>query len=1740
MARIELNIVAFGDFTSVNNQIKALQTQVNLLNKSLTGVGVSGGLAKDLNAAANSFKAALLSSGQFTAQTVRMTSETEKFGKSLVSGKLKLNEYFNIITGKASQASNSLKALTLEQVKLQNSIVMADPTKRGIFSVFTPTQIDKVTNATKIARMQQNLYNLALEGGSKALINWGKNTQWAGRQLTVGLTMPMVIFGSTAAKTFQEVNDQLVRLQKVYGDGIKQPTQQALDSIREQTVGLAKDLASTMGIAAKDTAAMAADLAATGLQGKDLLEGTREAMRLAKLGELDQQAAMQATVSLQNVYKLSTNELSGAINFLNAVENQTSTSLQDLVDGIPRVGPIVQQLGGSFKDTAVMMVAMKEAGVPAAQAANAIKSGLASLINPTKVASDMFAQYNINLKGISESAAGNPIKMIMGLQQALTNLDPLVQARLIEQLFGKFQQARMQALITNLGAVNSQTRTAFELASASAPQLAAIAAQEMKIATESTTGKFKRAVESLKADLLPVGEKILQVATAVINFADKIASAFGALPGPVQSFLGIFIGGAAIAGPLIMLTGLMGNFAGYILKAIYNLRNLTTGATTFRELLTPELIASSNAATLFGANIQNDVSAVNLLNSAIQRLTVSMEAMVAAMSRGAGGLPIPPIPGVPPGLRNVPFRAPGMAKGGFVPGDPAKGDIYPAVLTGGEAVIPEPQAQKYAPFISALIRGDLGQHAYGIDPLTGMAFNVQRAHAVEGHGNDILDLMNLVEMLSGQGSYGLTKVNRVVKGVMMGMTSNINQLTKGAVGNRKAGPGASAQEVLDDFAMMTRAGIDPMEELTRNAKKLGADMGDAAPKLKLAYQTIIDDLQTAVKNGTMFGMNPGQVPLEQFLEQRLRPVLASIQTATGQSMDEITQNIIATRGEGRGRKGSSGQVFFREKDGSVVPINQSSIAPYLSAKDVHTVGGNVPGSIEGKAKDYNKAMGFADKVKTGIKTKLRIKSPSEVFEEEVGKPLAEGTAKGMEEGTPVVVDAAEKQIQEVIEKQEKRARLINKRMMLGSTIGIGAMMAGGMVSNIGGGQNPVANTAGSVLGNVGTLGMLASFSTKLAGVFPQLALAVGVATIAFKGFSYQIEKNREHNKQVESSLKSSSDVISLFGGTLNVASQANYNFNTGLEKTEKQLTQVQKNVEAIKGLDKNSPVKLVAELIKGMDKESSIIGTLTTFVSAQVASGLDPSKAKDLIDAVLTYAGKTQYLAQAQKNIGAATKDVSTATDTWLRKVYQANTGVILAGTKYSDLTGRQKALSDAILQVTNTISSSSTSFAQFSGSLQAMASDSMNTSNSINALASALANAGQLQASLAVSQYGALGLNMPEIQLLLKMSQQGKQINIPQGVLKDAEAQKKYIKDTYLTRDNIKGVFTKQLEDDKKAAKARYDNAKASLEALKAQNAGDTDKVKTLQKQKDLLDAQLKTLRQQTDEINKQQQFNLSQGDLENRIRQAQASGNFLEANLLRQEQLKGQQDYASDKRISDISGKSADLGEQIAALKQAAQDAKIAASNALAIKQAEAAVLAAKKAYDDAAAAAKDTGVIAAIVTSVLSYLGIKGPGTVPTTTTDGVKTTTGAGGKGTVVLTPFGTPPKGGKSGDTWKDPQSGLTFTYIPAIPNRRAAYWSSGNWSLPARQYGGPTFKDQMYLVGEKGPEFFVPSQNGTIIPNDISRSMMNSSNTTNEYALNLTFNGANMDPDDVARTVMDAIKRANNSNSVYTNRRINT
>ena len=1800
MAKVELNIVALGDFSSVNTQIKSLQEQIVLLQKNIAGVGINSNLAKELSNINASFKQTMLSTGQFTASTVTMVSETEKFGQALVNGKLKLTEYYSIIKQKNSEAVTQMKALALEQTKLQNSIVMNDPSKQGILSVYTPTQINKVANATKIATNEANLYAIAVKKGSEQLINWGKNTQWAGRQLTVGMSVPLILFGQQATQVFKDVNDQIVRLQKVYGTGLQQPTKQALDTIKTQTLALGKELAASMGISVKDTAAMAADLAATGKTGNDLIVATREAMRLSKLGELDTQSAMKATVSLQNVYKLSTQELSGAVDFLNAVENQTSTSLQDLVDGIPRVGPIVQQLGGSFKDTAIMMVAMKEAGVPAAQSANAIKSAIASLINPTKGAQTAFAAFHIDLKNIATSTGGNPVQMIIKLQQALKGLAPLAQAQLIEKLFGKFQEARIQALITNLGAANSQTKTAFDLMNANSAQLAAVAAGEMKTATESVTGKYQRSIQTFKADLIPVGEELLKIATKLLDFGNSVAKVFSGLPGPLKSVMGAIAIGIALSGPIIMLTGLFANFAGYVLKGFFNLKQLATGGKTLGTLLTPELIAAENANKLFQAGIAGDVEAVNLLAKAIQDLTLNIEQMVGTLSAGTGFGSV---------LTNVAKNAktyeqmklPGFASGGIVPGSGSGSvDTYPAMLAPGELVVDAATTKKYWPIFNAAINGKIPGYAKNNadefeniyhGPLTGdkkySAPSVLGGGAAALIGEDLPAIIKITQSiiqefdLLGKGLIGAKNASNVY--------GQFTQMDLGHLSHPEATPGEGKPWVPSQLAGVTHPENQVLEQLVpgqvlhsfiketvdsmlSGVVKTGLSpekIQEAAKRIELGqqpideaglevYTRILQTIRQKVKSGQLdieSGSISNALVAEGTMTARVFPEEAAARGFPSISKPRVLSSITPSflRDFRKNRKNRRAELqaedqtnepttgYFAEieaaknarleaeavargsEDAKVDAVKRAEKkkSPSAVLYDVDqtlakTKGINKPGEswidatvnaepipeeverlkrlkaqghkiviltartihhqeqtiawlekndipydelvMRGSGENASDGVFKASKINE-LKKKYSVKGLVDDKQENLdaaksvgvtpipalngisdeadkaGKVVAESYAKGIKSGKPAVEKAGAILAKEAlvsVAKTQKSASKSRVAEQLGINFGqgydfgilstapqataagqelaasailgteeenLGSTPAGGKLARVknkfmpGGKMGNMLKFGASsavMMGGQAISGMLpkgsnlssissdASAGASLGMFIGPEGAAVGAAIgAALGGVSALIRAEKEHRAAVESSFTASSSVISAYGGTMIAATQAVYNFNTASKVSSEILSKTAKDVAEINKLQSSSPLKQVGDLIKGYDSASSIIGTVKTFAAAQVAAGMDPKQVSQMVTDLLTYAGKTQYLSAALKEINAGTKDMTTATTTWLNKLKNTGDALAITATKYSDMSKAQKIYADGLLATTNIISDQNTPLETVLSKIKSLSDQSVQSASSVNGFAIALQNAGAAASTVSqVTQWASMGItNMGEIATMLKLSSAGF-TNLNSKNAAD------------LTKA-VTGDIVKMVEDQSsssiKSAQAQYDSEvkkyNAAVAAAKTASATAITKAKqqeidalgkigaqqydTDQKLLKVKEAQLNTLKLQTAEMQKQQQYQMSQQDLDSQMKQAQISGDYLKAAGLQQQKNYNASQFGATKNQDALQSEIDALNQSIAASQL--KIANYQSSNPASAPVDNSGVIMAKSALD----IAKQSGNVKSMVVDINKYL-------------------------------------------------------------------------------------------------------------------------------------------------------------------------
>jgi TP901 family phage tail tape measure protein len=576
--QVNLQVTAVANFSQLKAQINELKAQMAELQKLSMTVGgpASRDLAKNSQMAMQNFEKMVLATKAFNVQSVKMTNAVDQFGTKLEKGQVGLRNAWQIYRQEAQGGAKMLDDLAARQTRLMKSTFIPDPNAQGYAKAITSVNgsMKELGATADYAKIRMSALNSIMREIGTGMVNFGKNTQWAGRQLTVGLTMPLVMFGAAASKAYLDFDRQMTSMLKVYGAHAVVQSQQTLDVIQKQVTDLADKTARTLGVAMSDTVEIAKTFSAIGLEGQNLISATEATTKLMKLGDLQANQAANSMVSLQNVFKLQADQVSGAVDFLNAAKHSTSTTMQDIIDAIPRVGPIIQQMGGTYKDFVAFLVAMKESGVPAAQGANAIKSMLASIIRPTARAKADFQAMHIDLGKIASQNAGNVMALVQGLQKSLNALPQSQRLKAIEELFGKFQFARVTALMNNLGTAGSQSAKVLELYGKTNDQLAAVSKQELDIASNKTpAAQFQKMKTTLQADLIPLGHAFLKSFISIGNGIDKIVNAFrtiGKVLGPLGSLFGSIFGkglaGIIVIGPIIMLTGLFINLAGQLFK----------------------------------------------------------------------------------------------------------------------------------------------------------------------------------------------------------------------------------------------------------------------------------------------------------------------------------------------------------------------------------------------------------------------------------------------------------------------------------------------------------------------------------------------------------------------------------------------------------------------------------------------------------------------------------------------------------------------------------------------------------------------------------------------------------------------------------------------------------------------------------------------------------------------------------------------------------------------------------------------------------------------------------------------------------------------------------------------------------------------------------------------------------------------------------------------------------------------
>jgi TP901 family phage tail tape measure protein len=421
-------------------------------------------------------------------------------------------------------------------------------------------------------------FNGKLKSGLKTMEAYGKNMQWTGRQLSFTFTLPLLLAGAAATKFALDNEKAMTDVKKVYGDGTESSKQlrTELDLLSESF----RLLSDRYGVQQSQVIGIARDWAQAGSAGVGLAKATKLTLEAMVVGSMTAEKATTGLISVQSIYRLSTDDTRKALELMNSVENATATDMQDLITSFTLAGGTARVAGVDVRHLAAMTAALVPAAGSASQAGNSLKTIISRIMAPTKQAAQSMEDIGINVNTVAWQSKSATERLEV-LSKKFDGLATSQKSVIAANIAGRRQASRYVQLMTEMADKTGFYARALQVTS-SQEKAHNTYQKELLAYLNSSPQKVKILTTMLQNFL---ASAIIPLLPALVGFLvnlTSIAKAFSDLSPNTQQFIMFLLAGLAILGPFIRILGGVtllfsqlghvilwgGKMVGFFLKAI--------------------------------------------------------------------------------------------------------------------------------------------------------------------------------------------------------------------------------------------------------------------------------------------------------------------------------------------------------------------------------------------------------------------------------------------------------------------------------------------------------------------------------------------------------------------------------------------------------------------------------------------------------------------------------------------------------------------------------------------------------------------------------------------------------------------------------------------------------------------------------------------------------------------------------------------------------------------------------------------------------------------------------------------------------------------------------------------------------------------------------------------------------------------------------------------------------------------
>ncbi|EMS9367397.1 phage tail tape measure protein [Listeria monocytogenes] len=456
--------------------------------------------------------------------------------------------------------TNAQKAVYKETASYNNLQRKVDTTTEA----FKKLRREQAIKSSPFGKMTQQLdqYQKKLESISN------KSTR-VGRQMTLGVTTPVLAGFGAATKSAVEFNNQIQGMSALLNNGTL-----SSGELKIQLSGLSKaskKWAVEYGVSTNSINNGMEEIIKKGYSYEQTLGAMPSILDAAKASGDDFNTVMKNSTSILEQYGLKVESTEGTLkntqrvtDSLTYVANATSAGFSDMGTAMEYVGPVAHGLNISLEQTASAIGLMSNNGIEGEKAGTALRGMLTRLLKPSKQNVEGFDALGISFRAFQKGSLTLP-DLLDKIKKNTEDLTDSQRTALIAQAFGTEAQTGVNILV-NQGAdalrnLTNETKNA----DGYTHKLA-------KTMNETAAANVKKFQSGLKVLGITLGNEILPAVTPIVKSLTKWTEEFGKLSPSTKKFIVMSGLLAASFGPIALGLGAMSKGAAF---AINNVKKLT-------------------------------------------------------------------------------------------------------------------------------------------------------------------------------------------------------------------------------------------------------------------------------------------------------------------------------------------------------------------------------------------------------------------------------------------------------------------------------------------------------------------------------------------------------------------------------------------------------------------------------------------------------------------------------------------------------------------------------------------------------------------------------------------------------------------------------------------------------------------------------------------------------------------------------------------------------------------------------------------------------------------------------------------------------------------------------------------------------------------------------------------------------------------------------------------------------------